>query len=268
MKFRVPEIVLGALLAVAVFAIGMLFSSQHSQQGKGINSEQSAAESVQSRSDARHATPGEVKPASQPKQAGGHSDTYEIYGVKPGEFLLFLATVGLWYATARLVRDAKQTAERQLRAYVVVVSEDFITQDSANSRFVGVFRIRNTGQTPAYKLRVNSRTCALVHPPESNFKFVLNDDPLSQSVVMLGPREDTGHRSSADLPLTADVIRLVTNPDSAARLYTYGVVRYEDSFGKERFTNFCYFVDWADVPGTPNAHRIAVHVSNHHNDAN
>jgi hypothetical protein len=267
LKFRVPEIVLGALLTVAVFATGMLFSSQHPQQGIGIDPKHRAAESVQSRSDAQHASPGEVKPVGQQQQSGGHGDTHEIYGVKPGEFLLFLATIGLWYATILLVKDARKTAERQLRAYVVVVTVDFITQTSADSRFEGVFKIRNAGQTPAYKMRVKSHTCPLSHPIGSDFNFVV-DDLADQSIVMLGPREDAGHRSVAAAPLTADEIQLVTNPGSAARLYTYGVVLYEDSFGKERFTNFCYFVDWAEVPGVPNAHSITMHVSKHHNDAN
>jgi hypothetical protein len=44
----------------------------------------------------------------------------EILGVKYGEWLLFLATAGLASATWQLVTGAEKTAERQLRAYVLV----------------------------------------------------------------------------------------------------------------------------------------------------
>jgi hypothetical protein len=44
----------------------------------------------------------------------------EILEVKYGEWLLFLATMALFWATWRLVKGAEKTAERQLRAYVFV----------------------------------------------------------------------------------------------------------------------------------------------------
>jgi hypothetical protein len=53
---------------------------------------------------------------------GGLHVPAEILGVKPGEWLLFLATLGPWFATWWLVKGAEQTVERQLRVYVHVVS--------------------------------------------------------------------------------------------------------------------------------------------------
>src|SRR5438105_982412 len=122
MKFRLPEILLGCLLTIAVFAMGMLSSSQHHLQ-----------------------------------QTGGHSDTYEFYGVKPGEFLLFLATVGLWYATARLVRDAKENARRQLRAYIGVEPGGVVRLQGEDS-LIGHYTIRNVGGIPAKNIAMYSLT--------------------------------------------------------------------------------------------------------------
>ena len=41
---------------------------------------------------------------------------HEPFGLKPAELLLAAATLGLWYATHRLVKGSDKTAERQLRA--------------------------------------------------------------------------------------------------------------------------------------------------------
>jgi hypothetical protein len=73
----------------------------------------------------------------------------ELLGVKYGEWLLFAATMGLWWATWRLVRGAEKTAERQLGAYIGVEWCRVATNDGGVTFTVEV-QIKNAGQTPAY----------------------------------------------------------------------------------------------------------------------
>jgi hypothetical protein len=63
---------------------------------------------------------------------------------------LFAATVALWYATRDLVRGAEETAERQLRAYIVV-TQGSVTVPKSNDAINIYIQIKNTGQTPAYE---------------------------------------------------------------------------------------------------------------------
>jgi hypothetical protein len=228
MKFRLPEIVLGALLTVALFAVGLLFSSQHPRQGIGIDSKQRTGEIVQSYSDAEHTPTREIKPATEPQQSGGHADNYEIYGVKPGELLLFLATVGLWYATMRLVRDARHTAERQLRAYVFVESVELITE----SRIVrAVLSIKNSGQTPAYDLVVyvgiSSRGAGEIFvPPEP--------DDVSLDKLSVGPGMSISTSNQFEVPATNnELLRAFDN--GLAVVYIYGRIDYIDAFNVPRY---------------------------------
>jgi hypothetical protein len=259
MKLRVPEIVLGVLLTVAVFAMGMLFSSQHPQQVVGINPKQGTAEGVQSRSDAQHATPGEVKPVSQPEQASRNSDTHEIYGVKPGEFLLFLATVGLWSATILLVWDARKTAERQLRAYVVIYGKGVRSKPGC---FISDIEIKNVGQTPAYDVVAVVVTDILPFPLPKNFDFTLVSPDTPPSIGLLGPGQRTG--MSPDLTKNDCVIEEWTEATTEAghlRIYTFGTVTYRDAFSNKRHTNLCLYFQWDESS-------CATATYEAHNDAN
>jgi hypothetical protein len=224
MKFRIPEIAVGALLTVAVFAVGMLFSSQHPQQVVGINPKQGTAESVQGHSDAQHASPGEVKPVSQPEQANRHSDTHEIYGVKPGEFLLFLAAIGLWYATNRLVRDARQTAERQLRAYVHIPEIKMsLLNDSKYDPNID-FVLENFGQTPARRIVLISNAKVLTKPTDADFDLSRAN---SSGVIDLAP----GQKRFAKITVIKrewDKARPRLSKDTA--FYVFGRVEYYDVF--------------------------------------
>jgi hypothetical protein len=65
--------------------------------------------------------------------------------------VLAAGTLFLWLATKRLVRGSEKTAERQLRAYVLVSSarvHDFGIERPPKVEVV----IKNSGQTPAFDL--------------------------------------------------------------------------------------------------------------------
>jgi hypothetical protein len=151
----------------------------------------------------------------------------------------------------------------QLRAYVHTIGKDFLIQDLEHERFVHQFRIVNVGQTPAYKLHLQSVTKPLPHPLPSNFDFTAGPKGRNPSVIMLGPRRRVGHDSLADTVLSpAEMIRIKTS-DSGMRLYSYGTITYE-TFGRSRYTNFCYFLEWEI---TAKGWAFNVHPTEQHNDA-
>jgi hypothetical protein len=180
-------------------------------------------------------------------------------------FVLAIATAFLYIATRALVKGGEQNAERQLRAYVVVIAKDLIEQGAKEERFRHQFEIRNTGLTPAYKLQVESMTRPLPHPLPLNFDFAITPAGSNPSVMMLGPGQPVGHDGRADEPLSQSEMALIKRQDSGCRLYTFGTVRYEDCFRRPRFTNFCYFLEWES---RPNGYAVKVHATEQHNDAN
>jgi hypothetical protein len=108
------DLAFGALLFSLVSALWVIVLPYN--QRPEIDPPQSAAERIDGQRDPHDAPARMVEPPGQPKQSGGHGDAPELYGVKPGEFLLFLATVGLWYATARLVSESRTSTRQQLEA--------------------------------------------------------------------------------------------------------------------------------------------------------
>src|SRR6266702_8295617 len=87
-----------------------------------IGAQNQAQDSIQRDHAAKSMPPGLENDAGQKDSEKGSHNASEItfLGVKPGEWLLVVATFALWYATMRLVWDARETSKRQLRAYVTV----------------------------------------------------------------------------------------------------------------------------------------------------
>jgi hypothetical protein len=99
MKFRVPELFLGVLLAVAIFAIGMVFSSQHFRQ----STQAAAPEKAEA----------QAKAEQKGFWVGVATDPVAAFTL--GLVLVGLAQAGLFYVQLRLIRisldDAKIAAD-------------------------------------------------------------------------------------------------------------------------------------------------------------
>jgi hypothetical protein len=185
----------------------------------------------------------------------------EILGVKYGEWLLFAATMGLWWATWRLVRSAENTAERQLRAYIVAEPQGVNIHGPENAVSVSFqIIVKNTGQTPAHDLTIVSKTELLEHPIKMPFNFILISGPdPSRAVLGAGQKKESDSR--AKKPFNGDEMMIAKEPEAGARIYTWGCVTYRDVFGHQHYTNFCSSLLFDD-DGTAFSH-----TSEHHNDA-
>jgi hypothetical protein len=164
----------------------------------------------------------------------------EVFDVKYGEWMLFLATMGLWWATWRLVKSAETTAERQLRAYVFpdsVAMWDGTTltpPQPARANVPGiVLTWKNTGQTPAGNV-VSWAQIAVIDSADEDTLIV----PPLQNIFAnhLGAGVVNNKSLWFSRALTPSEIADVAA--GAKGVYIYGRIEYSDIFKRDRFSNF------------------------------
>jgi hypothetical protein len=149
--------------------------------------------------------------------------------------LLFGATVALFIATHDLVFDAKETAKRQLRAYVMY-SDNVIRLLSGGEAYRISMRIKNSGQTTAYGVTYwwdaeiidANRAPHLVRQkyiPETG-EASSDIDPGGEWPIELQP----------DRPVSkAELIGL---RDGSKAIYAWGIIKYQDVFRRCQYANF------------------------------
>jgi hypothetical protein len=165
MKFRVPEIVLGAFLTVAVFAMGMLFASSPSLQTQGY---------------IQHAT---TEQHAQDKKAENHepiqslwvpTDSVGLYTLVLAIFTGLLAVVagvqGFFMLradkTARIAanaaRDSADVANKTLietqRPWVSIIEMGLgpLIYDDQGARITITAQMKNVGSVPAININLNA----------------------------------------------------------------------------------------------------------------
>jgi hypothetical protein len=180
--------------------------------------------------------------------------------------LLFIATAVLGYFTYQLrtttktaVGDAERKSKQQLRAYVNVKRLWVDRSDGRQSIFV---KIRNFGQTPAYKLTSVLRA-GLKPYPFDNANCVTF--PIVDAITTrypLAPGNVTDIRPKEDVEIDEMGIPHTPQEDAmlaeAAAVWVVGKITYMDAFGSYRTTNVRYYAprdEWkkgafiADVEG-------------------
>jgi hypothetical protein len=144
---------------------------------------------------------------------------------------------------------AKDTAERQLRAYVSVVVEKQPDLNKPGPTDV-VLLFKNTGQTPAFKVRARSIFSAV-----KGADLNLSDDEIGavrdamdtmkgyESVMFPGQEFRQSPEPETGLPLTNDHKILIIM--GAMTLWVNGEVSYTDTFGYPHSTRFRLFLNGA-----------------------
>jgi hypothetical protein len=278
MKFRTPELFLGAFLAVAIFAMGILFASSQkpSSPAQQVSSTKAAGQSDQTKAPDADLTGS----TWLTKDAAGFFTFALVWvgGIQAWFFWVQLRLIrtslvdaktaaGAAERAAKATEDAvelsRTTAQMQLRAYIVADAVDVdITHLNGPQGEVMVsvkIAIKNTGQTPAHDLRVVSKTELLRHPIEMPFDFTLISGPNPSSSA-LGPGEHTASESKPDAPFDGNAMMVATEPESCGRIYTWGTVTYRDVFGGNQWTNFCSSLIFTES-------EAITHASEYHNDA-
>jgi hypothetical protein len=154
-------------------------------------------------------------------------------------FLLVIVTFMLVLTAIAQMR----TTRRQLRAYLSVVIGGAVYQDPAVPlKFEAKPLIKNNGQTPAYNVRYRIKAEIISDTAAKNYTFDTPPDiPKSQSSI--GPGED--RLMSAILGYTVPMPDIQVIKDGQGKaLWVWGIVHYDDVFGKPRFTQFCQRLAW------------------------
>jgi hypothetical protein len=153
--------------------------------------------------------------------------------------LLAFGTVFLWRATVRLVKETKNTGERQLRAYVLMEGCG-IKDVSVGKMPVASVLIKNFGQTPAHDVKaILSRLVFEVYnnamlPP------LIPDNERPRTGDVIGPGgQRTYIFGNPDWPLDAQKFDQLGAGTHA--IFAYGKLQYRDAFEVDRVTNFCLY---------------------------
>jgi hypothetical protein len=162
----------------------------------------------------------------------------EILGVKYGEWLLFLATMGLWWATWRLVKGSEKTAERQLRAYIFIrpISTHFLYERDS-CRVTITYAVKNSGQTPAFQLLHFGEICNLMVPTITKITTPPPIGPLS--AISVGP----GAEIEGTVWGIMNIDKLKELGTSFKKIHVVGTAIYIDAFKKRRETQFCFYIE-------------------------
>jgi hypothetical protein len=134
---------------------------------------------------------------------------------------------------------AKDTAQRQLRAYVSAIVEKHPDLDGSSPPEVGMV-FKNNGQTPAYKVEARFVVYLgreqLSESDIGETKALLDKLRKSASILFPGQEFRTSSVPGIGIPLTSDDKAEVAM--GARVLWVVGEVTYVDAFGYDHFTRF------------------------------
>ena len=180
-----------------------------------------------------------------PQQGSGHETEksgWKLYFLEPlrNSWPLVAIAIPAICAAFRTIRVMREGTERQLRAYLFPESVgvwDGTTLSppqpaNAGIPWVGMY-IKNSGQTPAYKV-VSIMQLAVINPANEHTLIPL---PLPNTFSGdFGPNGGIHKGAWLDRPLTAPEIADIST--GARAIYAYGRIEYIDAFRRDRFTNF------------------------------
>jgi hypothetical protein len=215
MKFRTPELFLGAFLAVAIFAMGMLFaSSKYSETPQQNNPNQTS----ETKSYESH----QSKAIWIPEDATGFFTLW----IAAFTAVLAISTIGLWASTRRGILSQADDTRILQRAYIRAVPKGVDTMTAGG--FVGHVSFENEGRLPA-----------------TNFKWIIKELTIESDTWKPPKLNDNDLLEYSSIVPVAGIFRRWTpispgNPVEDKYWFVWGRVRYLDGFGKERFVDFCH----------------------------
>ena len=197
-------------------------------------------------------------PTADPNKSSGQIETPPWYETPEG-WLFILGVPTLFFvgsqakasaASAKAMRESvtlsKDTAKRQLRAYLTVGIGEAIYQErrmpeKPDLMFEARPLLINTGETPAHGIRFKARAAILPVPlpREVNLPETFDDGMDS----MLGPNQSANMFAVVDGFCHDQDVETIKRGDGRA-LYVWGLITYVDVFGDQHYTRFCQQIFW------------------------
>jgi hypothetical protein len=156
--------------------------------------------------------------------------------------LLVVATALLYQAGERQLHLSRETAQRQLRAYVHVKGAEVQNIGDPSKRRV-IIIIENSGQTPAYEVRFRAGE----HVREWPLKTEFGDFPDDLRTA-IGP---LGSNGTYIMPVPVSSLSAWEEEQlqgGKAGIYAWGDINYIDCFGKPQRTWFAYVCEGEGLP--------------------
>ena len=156
------------------------------------------------------------------------------YGVFAFVLITAVATATAAWYTRREWESSVDNGHRQLRAYVFPDQANLVWGGTAKPTVAEIV-IKNSGQTPAYKLTTAVAISVSDDPLQGDLRLPLMPD--NHTVVPPGG----GHTLSVTTaqPLTGDQIKAIQKGSQA--IYAFGEISYADAFNECRTTRYRLF---------------------------
>lgn len=237
-------------MCAAVVALSASQDTGHAQQAVGAN-HKSAAKSGerqtlpaiddgQRQAEAREMTAQYQRKdrdlAAQEAMAAAALDQAGEVGIQTWLLGLSVALGGLALIVSTIaVLITSGTGRRQLRAYLIADPKGVL--DLGESKLQAVIQITNVGQTPAYDIQSWGTTW--VRPIDEAFDpSAAESGTVRESDHMVGPGRDFQIYGTFGPISDEDAVAI---RDGSKALFSYGVVTYNDTFGKAQFVRFCHY---------------------------
>jgi hypothetical protein len=145
--------------------------------------------------------------------------------------LTLLAVSAAAIVAVRALRLARDTARRELRAYVFPIYAHI--RDVRASRPTFVIDVKNFGQTPAYGLRMKTALQSGSHPLDTK---LVPEVQNSIATAQLAPQATLFDEIALNHSLSANEISALA--EGSAAIYLFGEIEYFDIYKKKRWTTF------------------------------
>lgn len=184
-------------------------------------------------------------------------------GLTIATVVIAVFTGGVFFFTGFMWWTTRDTAKRQLRAYMGVSEEMHVPGGKIGGHGPVTFKpfMKNYGSTPAYDVWVESNTGIFKKSeigPSFHYRTKRTPNP-SKGTMSPGQSNYIDCKSEEDI--SDQDIKGINFSDNA--LFVYGTVHYHDAFTKPRKTNFCFEIkfrgDSREIDGW--------HITTDHNDA-
>lgn len=153
------------------------------------------------------------------------------YGVFAFVIVTAMATAtAAWYTRAQW-ETSLDNGRRQLRAYVFPDQANLIWEGTTKPTMAEIV-IKNSGQTPAYKVSTGLMIGSIEYPLRDNLS--VPSTPSKPTVVP--PVASTTLSAGMAHPLTADQLKAIQKGTQA--IYVFGEIAYTDAFGECRMTRY------------------------------
>ncbi len=250
------------LLVVLALLSGLVFAeSQLSPKTPQIETKKESKGSIQYQQESHQtksqppSTPSAIPNSNDPKKNSeyGNQEGNEFwppflgfrFKVTDSLLVLFTAVLAiftgkLWASTSKLVTGAEETAKKQLRAYISAVVESNRDYDGNVIPYETAIVVSNAGQTPAHKMTYWTLSDIHEFPLTKELTTPSKEDLKAlEAYSVLHPGKDFYLRPDIPEFNTANRLR-ITNGQA---VYIWGKISYEDAFGDNHDTAFCFFMD-------------------------